>query len=141
MALHTEYLVSNSEFQHRLLIVAYLLALVCVLIFIDSISSLLILIALTLLFAVRDFKHRIAQTSVYMRLNPVSKVIEIEKKGRIQKYGRFDLLPTRYFILLRLKNEDGGQGFLLTPSQFETDDMYRSFRHDLNLMKEQLHAA
>jgi hypothetical protein len=141
MVLHSEYLVSNSEFQHRLLIVAYLLALVCILIFIDSISSLLILIALTLLFAVRDFMHRIQQTSFYLRMNPVSKVIEIEKKGRIQSYGRFDLFPTRYFILVRLKNEDGSQGFLLTPSQFETDDTYRSFRHDLNLMKEQLHAT
>ena len=114
--------------------ILYCLAIIAVLVYIDSLWVKLGLITLLVLLFARDRTRHLAlqaQDSAGLTLNDKTGRIELYQQGKRRQFTRFRLFANRWFLILQLSDDESSENLLLTPQGFSSITEFLRARYQL----------
>ncbi|MFT5505549.1 MAG: hypothetical protein ACI845_002619 [Gammaproteobacteria bacterium] len=102
-------------------------------------EGLILLLLLLLIREVDQYCKATTKLPLVVQVNENSDEIVINKNGNYQNYVKFNLYVNRWFAILKVLNEKGGDQILITHDRFKYPMEYSDFRYLLLTLESRQH--
>ncbi len=133
--MYEHYEIHSSKSQLVVLLVSHGLAAAAIIFYLQPFLLKMAALAFVLLLTIFESRCLIRQGIINLRLNQGDASIEFEQGGQPYFYSKNKVYQTRWFVILKLDEEEKSRTLILNPDRFNSIQSYQRLRYSLRKME------